>query len=120
MRLGRFNSAVGGGPTAITPVAHDPAQTTLTGLTVNTGGTLVTLSSTFRQISRPTDEFGAGGGGFDEFAIILPLNVVWDSGYGDTNVEPIVLRQNQGLALVTEVLGTYTGSAHIHVEFTHS
>ncbi len=120
MKLGRFGSAVAGSPTAITPVAHDPAATTLTGLTVNTAGTLVTLTSIFRQISRANDEIAAGGATFDEIQNVFPINVVWDAGYGDTNIEPITLRENQGCALITGALGTYAGSAHIHVEFTHS
>lgn len=120
LQLGRFDSAVAGTPTAITPQPLDPSATTLTGLTVSTGGTLVTLSSTFMQFARATDETSAGGSTMDEIHNIVPLNLIWDSGYRDADVEPITLRENEGLALVTGPLGTATGSFYVFAEFTHS
>lgn len=119
--LGRITSAIAGSPTAVTPVGHNPANTTLTGLTVNHAGTVATQTLVYRTIARPNDEIAAAGATADEIANIVPLNLIWDAGYRDTNVQPITLRENEGFNIRTPASpGTYTGTADIRVEFTFS
>jgi hypothetical protein len=49
----------------------------------------------------------------------LPLNVLQDSGYGDTNIQPLRFREGEGFVLFTPASGggTYVGSTDIIVEF---
>ena len=123
-QMGFITSAIAGAPTAITPVPHDPAKTTLTGLTVNTAGTVATLSSVMRTILKANDELAAAAATYDEFSNIIPLNLIWDCGYGDLHTQPITLRQNQGFCIRTTTAGTglggtYVGTCDIWAEFTH-
>lgn len=36
------------------------------------------------------------------------LNVIWDAGYGDTNVQKLTLRAGEGVVLYSAAVGTYT------------
>ena len=46
----------------------------------------------------------------------MPLNIIWDAGYGDANVQPLTLRQSQ-MAMVYNVSGA-AGLLDTWIEFT--
>lgn len=82
-------------------VKHDstnPDMPGATGITAVTGGT-VTATDVMRRIPWSTDEPAAGGTGVDEWQAFVPLNIIWDAGYGDSNVKPLTLRETQGIHL---------------------
>jgi hypothetical protein len=113
----RRTSAQSGG-TAITPTKHDTASSNLPAqVLVATGGT-VTLTSdvAFRTWMWSNDEPTAGSGTSDEFECLVPLTCVWDS-TGDANIEPIVLREGQGIS-VHHAGTTVAGICDVFVEFT--
>ena len=113
----RRSSAQSGG-TAITPTKHDTANASLPAqVLVATGGTVTLTSDTaLRAWMWSNDEPSASSGTSDEFECLVPLNCVWDS-TGDSNSEPIVLREGQGIS-VHHSGTSVVGLCDVFVEFT--
>ena len=83
-------------PTAITPTLHDTADTGFTNAVWAHAGTIVgTLAGIFRRVFWSSDEAAISTGTLDELETFVPLNTIFDAGYGDTNVKPMTIRQNQ-------------------------
>lgn len=113
-------SALSGG-TAITPVQHDTGNTgvDLTSITCNTNGTFTNTSDNQLRIWMwSTDEPAVSAATSDELQCIVPLNCIWDS-TGDTNIEPLTSRQNQGSHVLQPGSNT-VGISDIFMEFTIS
>lgn len=113
----RRTSAQSGG-TSITPTKHDslseamPAQVLIaTGATATLTGDLA-----FRTWVWSNDEPAVSSGTSDEFETLIPLNCVWDS-TGDTTIEPIVLREGQGIT-VQHSGSSAVGVCDVFVEYT--
>jgi hypothetical protein len=111
----------GSGGTTITPYKHDstnesfPAQ-----ITVATNMTF-TPTDVYTRFIWSTDEpintaSPAAAITIDEYEVFPPYCCVWDVAYGDSNVEPIVLREGYGLALVN--IGATTGQCDVFFEVT--
>lgn len=113
-------SAGGSGGTAVTPVAHDTNSSALSSVTCTHNTTSPTVVSTYRTILMSSDEPAIGAGTIDELETVPALMCVWDAGYGDTNIEPIVLRANQGITLQAGSAASNIGNIDICVEFTNS
>jgi len=117
MSLRRSTAQSGG--TAITPQKHDnnaanlPAQ-----VLCATGGTPTLTGNPYRQWAWSNDEPAASSGTNDEFQCLVPLNCVWDS-TGDANIEPIVLREGEGVS-VHHPGSSAVGNADVFLEFTNS
>jgi hypothetical protein len=117
MSLRRSTAQSGG--TAITPQKHDnnaanlPAQ-----VLCATGATPTLTGNPYRQWAWSNDEPAASSGTNDEFECLVPLNCVWDS-TGDANIEPIVLREGEGVS-VHHPGSSAVGNADIFLEFTNS
>lgn len=115
--LFRRLTAASSGGTSLTPIQHDTGGTALDGdITTGTGRT-VTAGSTFRRVMVSSDEPTVSGASWDELECIVPFSVLWDSGYGDSNVAPMTFRQNQGFDLQQSTTST-VGTSDIHYEFT--
>ena len=115
----RRSSATSGG-TAIVPTKHDTASATLPAQVISGTGCTVTLTSDveLRRWVWSNDEPAASTGTSDEFETLIPLNCVWDS-TGDANIEPITLREGQGIS-VHHSGSSAVGLADVFVEFTNS
>ncbi len=113
----RKTSAQSGG-TSITPTKHDSSSSTLPAQVLSATGGTVTLTSdvALRAWMWSNDEPAASTGTSDEFECLVPLNCVWDS-TGDSNIEPIVLREGQGIS-VHHSGSTTVGVVDVFVEFT--
>lgn len=115
-------STVGSGGTVVTPVAHDtgsaalPAQVTAMYADTSIG----TVDATFRRATFSSDEPAVGTMTIDEVETIVPLNVFWDSGYADSTVEPIVLREGFGVMVYTAGIASAAGNVDVIIEFTRS
>lgn len=84
------------GSTAITPVQHDTTNTPFTTAVVGHAGTIAGTPLTLRRVFWSSDEAAISTASNDELETYVPLNIVFDAGYGDsTNVQPLTLRQNQ-------------------------
>lgn len=102
--------------TAITPVAHDSTNSAPTTATYAHAGTLAGTSALLRRVFWSSDEAAISTGTLDELETMVPLNIIWDAGYGDSNVQPLTLRQNQ-LVAVYNTTGA-AGLLDTWVEFT--
>lgn len=113
----RRTSAQSGG-TSITPTKHDTTSESMPAqVLVATGGT-VTLTGdvSFRNWVWSNDEPAVSSGTSDEFETLVPLNCVWDS-TGDTTIEPITLREGQGIS-VHHSGSSAVGVADVYIEYT--
>jgi len=105
-------------PTAITPVTHDSTNTLPASYTLGTLGTPATTGTAqaLRRIFWSSDEAAISTATSDELETYVPLNIIFDAGYGDANVQPLTLRQNQ-MACLYNISGA-AGLLDIWMEFT--
>jgi|GEM_PF-3591692 len=83
-------------PTAITPTSHDTTNTAPASATYGHAGTIAGTALTLRRVFWSSDEAAISAATSDELETYVPLNIIFDAGYGDsTNVQPLALRQNQ-------------------------
>jgi hypothetical protein len=115
----RFRSATAtwGSPTSVSPVTHDTTNGALASCTAGHAGTPAGGTEyTFRRYIWSSDEPAVSSATSDELECIVPFNLLWDSGYGDSNVQPITLRQDQ-MVYIYNVSGA-AGAADFIFEFT--
>lgn len=107
--------------TAIAPTKHDSASSNLPAQILCATGSTVTNTSElpFRNWMWSNDEPAASSGTNDEFQCLVPLNCIFDAATGDTDIEPIVLRQGEGLT-VQHTGASAVGVCDIFIEFTDS
>ena len=114
----RRTSAQSGG-LAVVPVKHDSNSANLdAAIACATGATVTNTASTtdLRRWMWSNDEPSVSSATSDEFECLVPLNCVWDS-TGDANIEPLVIREGQGIS-VTHTGTTTVGLCDIFLEFT--
>ena len=113
----RRSSAQSGG-TAITATKHDTSSENMPAqVLIATGGTAtLTADNALRAWVWSNDEPAVSSGTSDEFETLVPLNCVWDS-TGDTTIEPIVLREGQGIS-VHHSGSSAVGVCDVFVEYT--
>jgi len=106
-------------PTAVTPVAHDSTNAALSSVTAGNSGTAGgSTPVVLRRVFWSSDEPAISAATSDELETYVPLNVVWDAGYGDTDVQKLALRTGQMLTTFNT-----TGAAGLldsWVEFTNA
>jgi len=112
----RYSGAGLSGHTVLTALAHDSTNSALDAITVGTGGTPSGTPSVFRRYVWSSDEPAVSGASVDELECLVPLCILWDAGYGDANVQPLVLRQNEMLSIYNLVGAA--GLVDIWIEFT--
>lgn len=105
--------------TNVTPVAHDTANAAFSGsVVVQTGGTVSGESATLmRLIGWSGDEPSVAGTSIDEMELLVPLNVMWDTGYGDSSVDPLTLREGEGVHIKC-ITNSTVGSLDFMMELT--
>lgn len=80
-------------PTAITPTSHDTNNTNPTTWTTAHAGTIAGTALTLRRVFWSSDEAAISAATNDELETFVPLNIIFDAGYGDsTEVQPLALR----------------------------
>lgn len=97
LELRRITNTSGGSSAQI--IAHDTLSATLPSQITFTTGATDTFSDLLKTIVWSTDEPAVGGATLDEYQMIVPFNVIWDVGYGDSNVTPLVIREGEGITL---------------------
>jgi len=116
MRLYRTSAASAG--TAVTPVAHDTGNTALHANITAGHNRTVTDGDLFRQYIWSNDEPTVSAATMDEWELLVPFAEVWNAGYGDSNVQPITLRENQGFHIKNQG-STAVGTNDFEIEFTN-
>jgi hypothetical protein len=115
----RRTSAASSG-TSITPVAHNLANTALDANTTAGTGRTVTSSSIFRQILWQNDEPTVTTLDMDALLTLVAFAEVWNSGYGDSNVQPITCRASNAEGVCLFQPGSNAvGTADVEAEFTN-
>lgn len=106
-------------PTAVTPITHDSTNSALSSVTAGHAGTLGgTAGLAIRRIFWSSDEPSISTATSDELECFVPLNIIWDAGYGDVDVQKLAMR-NLESAILYNTTGT-AGAADFWGEFTDS
>jgi hypothetical protein len=105
-------------PTSVTPTTHDSTNSAPTTYTSGNGGTLTAATGpfTFRRTIWSSDEAKLTTLTNNELECFVPLNILFDAGYGDANVQPMTLRQTW-MGYVWNVSGA-AGLLDVWIEFT--
>lgn len=104
-------------PTSVTAISHDTTNSALSGVTTGNSGTPGgSTPDTFRRVIWSSDEPSLSSATADEWECLVPLNIIFDAGYGDSNVQALALREDQ-LLTVTADSGT-AGLLDSWIEFT--
>jgi hypothetical protein len=123
--LGRC-SAVHSGGTALTFFRHGTAATAgsttpFTGISAASGTTTITatMATEFRRVFRVTEEWAASEVTFDAIQNVYPWQVLWDTGIGDSNVEPFIIREGECFLIKTDAApANANGAIHLSVMLT--
>lgn len=92
------------GPTSVAPISHDSSNSALSSVTAGHSGTPSgSTGAVMRRIFWSSDEPAISSATSDELECFVPLNVIWDAGYGDATVQKLAIRQNEGLLLFNTV-----------------
>jgi hypothetical protein len=112
----RFTTLSGG--TAITPIAHDTANVSvdLTNVTTVTNATITSPTVLFGCMFS-SEEVTVSGATNNHLLSFYPFCLIWDAGVGDSSVEPITLRQNEGCDLLCAT-NSSAGNFDVIMEFT--
>ena len=115
LQIRRLTAASAG--SAVTPVKHDTANSALDAATTCGTGQTVTGTDVFRRLLYSNDEPTVSGATQDEWELLVPFAEIWNAGYGDANVQPIVCRATQGFEIFHSG-SSAVGSADAEIEFT--
>jgi hypothetical protein len=117
LELRRTNADSGG--TAVAATKHDTASVNLpAAIRSSTGATVTpTTDVPFRRVMWSNDEPVLSSLTNDEIECLPALTVIFDASTGDPDVEPIVLREGQGLTL-TNTTNSVVGNMDVIFEFT--
>jgi hypothetical protein len=116
LELRLYTGAGLSGHTAITPVPHDSTNTSPSSAVYGHAGTPSGTSYVIRRVYWSSDEPAISTMSSDELETYVPLNIIWDAGYGDSNIQPLTLRQNE-MVCVYNTTGA-AGLVDIWIEFT--
>jgi hypothetical protein len=105
-------------PAAVVPSTHDTNNSLPTTYTSGNAGTLTPTGTplVFRRTNWSSDEAKLTTLTNNELECFVPLNVLFDAGYGDSNVQPLTLRQTN-MGYVWATVGT-AGLLDTWIEFT--
>lgn len=106
----------GSGGTAVSPVKHDSNNESFPAQIVAASNMSVTTENLIIRSFWSSDEPQAGTISVDEIQTVPAMNLVFDTAYSGTNIEPIVLRENYGLALMN--ITSTVGIADVFFEVT--
>lgn len=114
-----FRTTASSAGTTITPVKHQTASATLDANTTAGHNRTITTSDQFRSLLTSPDEPTLSTLDWDSVQCLVPFALIWDSGYGDSNIQPLrcVSGTSQGVAVksVTQTVG----QGDFEMEFTN-
>jgi len=106
----------------IAPVAYDSTAASIPAQVTSGSKFTVTTSDLFKRIAWSSDEATLQTGTIDEYQLNQGFMYLWDVGYNDANVEPIVCREGQGVSVqnigYTAVAPANAGYLDVFIEFT--
>jgi hypothetical protein len=115
-RINRITAASGG--TSVTPVAHDTSNSALNANTTAGHNRTITVGNIIRQLINSPDEPTVTTLDWDALLTLVPFAQVWDSGYGDTNVQPLTCQASTSQGVSIQSITQTVGSGDFELEFT--
>lgn len=112
----RYTSATWTGASPVTPFPHDTGNSALVDTTCGYGGTPGGTATILRNYLWSSDEPAVGGQTIDEWETIVPFNIVWELGFGDSSLTPLTLREDE-MVIIYNYSGS-TGNVDIYITFT--
>lgn len=110
-------TTTGTGGTTLTPVKHDTSSAALDANNTCGSNRAPTASDVFRRFLYVNEEPVVAGVTQANWLTLVPFAEVWNAGYGDTVIEPIVCRAVQGFQLLHSGASA-VGTADLEIEFT--
>jgi hypothetical protein len=117
MQIRRITAATGG--TTISAIKFDSNSSNLEAAHSSGTNQTVTGSDIFRRYLWSNDEPTINTATQDEWEVLVPFAEVWNAGYADSNVEPLVCRANQGVEIFHSG-SSAVGTADFEIEFTNA
>ena len=104
MEIRKYPATATWTPTAVAPVAHDSANSALVSVSAGHTGTLAgSTPVTLRRIFWSSDEPSISTATSDELECFVPLNIIWDAGYGDVDVQKLTIRTGEAVSVANTV-----------------
>ena len=122
MNISRLTTGSGG--ISLLAVKHDSQAPSLPAQIVTATNMDYTIDTTIRRYAWSNSEpLSSAANGIDEQQTVPAFNMVWDysASYINTTVEPLVLREGYGVAVILGTLAAgvlASGSADFFIEFT--
>ena len=119
--IGTYSGAYSGGTSLTTAiVSMDSNNSALPGTVVAATNCTATISDIYRRTVMFTDEFAVSDATSDMLSLIPEFNIVWDSGYGEPNIQPLTIAEGNGFIIHTAATGGWNtaGTFSALVEFT--
>lgn len=108
LRCQLITSSSGG--TAVTPIAMSTASSALNANTTAGHNRTVGGATILRQVLHSPDEPTVTTLDWDSLGTLVPFAEIWNSGYGDSNIQPVTLSasENRGFCIlsVTQTVGS--------------
>jgi hypothetical protein len=115
-----FRTSASSGGTAVTPVAHNTSNTGLPAqVTAGTGRT-ITNGAQFRRLLMSPDEPNVSTADWDALMCLVPFAEIWNSGYGDSVIDPITCRATVAEGFTIQSITQTVGVADLELEFTNT
>lgn len=115
-RINRITASSAG--TTVTPVAHDTSNSALNANTTAGTNRTITVGNIIRQLINSPDEPTVTTLDWDSLLTLVPFAQVWDSGYGDTNIQPLTCQASTSQGVSIQSITQTVGSGDFEMEFT--
>ncbi len=115
-----FRTSASSGGTTVTPVAHNTSNTALNANTTAGTGRTITTGSQFRRLLMSPDEPTVTSADWDALMCLVPFAEIWNSGYGDSVVDPVTCRASTAEGFTIQSITQTVGTADLELEFTNT
>lgn len=118
--LNLYQTSAAASGTSVTPVAMATANTALNAGTTAGHNRTLTTGSLLRQMANSGDEPTVATLDWDSLQCTLPGSILWDTGYGDSTIQPFTCAasENRGFAIYS--LTQTVGQCDTEILFTNS
>jgi hypothetical protein len=120
LELRRYTGATLVGSTAVVPTPHVTANVAPAAATYGYAGAVAGVASLLRSVLWSCEESIYQNLRWEELETLVPLNIIWDAGYGEHSVQPLALRQDEMICLYLTFAVGAPGSGFLDtwIEFT--
>lgn len=106
------------GGTSVTPVAMDTGNSALNANSTAGHNRTISVGNIIRQILHSPDEPTVTTLDWDALGTLVPFAEIWNSGYGDSNIQPVTCRSSENRGFSIQSITQTVGSADLEILFT--